>query len=150
VVSRFIVFGQIVNLGMAVVTGSDAIARPSCQNLIQFQLAVFPAGIGIPGLQETAPTATAVVVGLIGYHVYEVLFAYDRLHNKPQIFRYRIAEALSNNLTGILNRKLDAQIPVPIGINLELALAYPFGVVLVDAGDLEIVLNAEFFQSGPD
>jgi len=149
-VARFIVFRQIVDLGMAIVTGRNAVIRLSCQNLVQLQFAVFVTGVNISGLQEPAAAAAAVVIGPIGHHIDKVLFTHNRLHNESQIFCHRVAEALTDDLAGILYREFDAQIPIPVGIDLEFPFTYPFGVILVDAGNLEVVFYTEFFQSRPD
>jgi hypothetical protein len=42
------------------------------------------------------------------------------------------------------------QIPVPVGIDIQFALPDPFGVIFIDVLDFEIMLDVEFFQSGPD
>jgi hypothetical protein len=49
-----------------------------------------------------------------------------------------------------LNSKFDLQLFVPVGIDLKFAFPNPFGVVLVNILDLKVVLEVEFFQSGPD
>jgi hypothetical protein len=53
-------------------------------------------------------------------------------------------------LAGILNRKFNFKILVPIGIDLEFSLSDPLGIILNDASDFKLVLDVEFFQSGPD
>jgi hypothetical protein len=49
-----------------------------------------------------------------------------------------------------LNGEFYLQILVPLGIDLQLALADPLGVILNDAFDLKVIRNFVFFQSGPD
>jgi hypothetical protein len=72
------------------------------------------------------------------------------LTTKAKIFCYRIAKALADDLAGILDGELDLEVFVPFGIDLELALTNPPGIVFVNTFDLEIVVDVEFFQSGPD
>ena len=48
-------FAQVVNLGMAVVAGGDAVFGACCQDLVGLQLAVFAALVGVARLQEAAP-----------------------------------------------------------------------------------------------
>jgi hypothetical protein len=83
-------------------------------------------------------------------HVDEVLLAHHGFDHKAQIFGNRIAKALADDLAGILDGELDLQVFVPVGIDLEFALADPFGIIFVNAFDFKIVLEVEFFQSGPD
>jgi len=141
---------QVVNLSMAVVTGRDTIGGPGSQNLIGFAFTVGPAFIRISGLQKTAPAAAAVVVGAVGVHVDEVFFADHSLDHVAQFLGNGITKGFAYQLAGILNGKLDLAFLVPIGADLEFALADPLGIVLNDAFDFEIVIDVEFFQSGPD
>jgi hypothetical protein len=53
-------------------------------------------------------------------------------------------------LAGILDGELDLTFLVPIGVDLQAAFADPFCIILVDGSDFEVVLDAEFLQSGPD
>ena len=101
-------------------------------------------------MQKTAATAAAVVVGPVGVHVDKVFFTHDGFDDKTQVFGDWIAIGFANDLTRVLNRKLNFEIFVPIGVDVELALPDPFGVVFVDVFDLEFVGNIEFFQSCQD
>jgi hypothetical protein len=101
-------------------------------------------------LQKPPAAAATVVVRAVGLHVDEILFAHDRFDNKAQVLGNGIAIALANNLARILNRKLDLQILVPVGIDLQFALTDPLGIVLIDVLDFKAVLEVELFQSGPD
>jgi len=83
-------------------------------------------------------------------HVDEILFTHHRLDHVAQVFRYGVAISLAHQLAGILDRKLDLALLVPIGIDLELALFDPLGIQLDDALDFKIVFDLEFFQSDPD
>ncbi len=101
-------------------------------------------------MQETAAAAAAVVVGAVGKHVDEIFLAHDGFYNKPQILCHRIAKTFSYELARVLNRKLDFQVLVPVGIDLQFSFPYPLGITLNNAFDLKIVRNIEFFQSSPD
>jgi hypothetical protein len=83
-------------------------------------------------------------------HVDEIFFTHNRFHGISQIFGHRIPKALSNQLAGILNRKFNFQVLVPVGIDLQLSFPDPLGIKLDDTLDLKVVLNFEFFQSDPD
>jgi hypothetical protein len=83
-------------------------------------------------------------------HFYKVFFTHNRFHGIPQVFGHRISKGFSHQLAGILNRKFNLQILVPIGIDLQLSFFDPLGIILNDAPDLKLVLDIEFFQSGPD
>jgi len=141
---------DIMNLGMAVVAGRDAIMGTGCHDLFEFQPAVRTSGFGKAGLQETAAAPTAIVVGPVGKHVDEILFSHNGFDNKPQVLRHRITKAFSNQLAGVLNCELDFQVLVPVGIDLQFSFPYPLGITLNNAFDFKIMRNIEFFQSRPD
>jgi hypothetical protein len=42
------------------------------------------------------------------------------------------------------------KILVPVGIDFEFSLPDPLGIILNDAFDFKLMLDVEFFQSGPD
>ena len=77
-------------------------------------------------------------------------FAYSCCNRKSKIFRYLITKTFPHNLTGILHRKFDLEILVPVRIWLQFTLSYPPGIVFVDIFGLEVMHDVEFFQSGPD
>ena len=101
-------------------------------------------------MQKSAAAAAAVVVGAVGGHINEILFAHHRFDHIPQVLRHRISEALAHQLTGVLHGEFDAQILVPVGIDLQFALPDPLGVVLDDAFDFKVVVDFVFLQSDPD
>ena len=108
--------GQIMDLGMTVMTSGDAVVGPGGNDLVILELAIGPARFRMSRLQETAPAATAVVIGFIRGHFDEIFFTDDRFDNKPQIVRNLIAKTLTNDLTGVLNGELDTTIFIPVGI----------------------------------
>jgi hypothetical protein len=83
-------------------------------------------------------------------HVDEVLLTHNGLNHKPQVLGDGVAVALSDDLARVLDRKFDLQFLVPIRIDFQFSLSDPFGIVLVDVLDLEIVGDVEFFQSCQD
>ena len=83
-------------------------------------------------------------------HLDKIFFTHHRLDDISQVFRDWIAITFAHNLTRILNREFDLQILVPVGIDLQFSLPDPLGIILVDVLDFKIVLDVEFFQSGPD
>ena len=141
---------QIVNLGVAVVAGCDTVTRLSGQDLVGLAFAVGAALFRITGLEETATTATAVIVGAVGVHFNKVFFTHHSLGHITQVFGHRVPKGFSYQLAGVLYGKFNLAFTVPLGIDLELALADPLGVVLNDAPDFEFVVDLEFVQSGPD
>jgi hypothetical protein len=145
-----VVLAEFVNLGVAVVAGRDTVVGFGGLDLLVFEPAVFEAGILVAGLQKAAAAAAAVVVGAVGHHVDEVLFSHQRLDHEAQVFRDGFAEALPDDLAGILDGELELQVLVPVGADLQLSLPDPFGVVLVDAFDLNGVFDVELFQSFQD
>jgi len=142
--------GQIVNLRMAVVTWSNAVICFCRQNLVGFELAIGTTLFRISRLEKSSSSAAAVIVRPVRVHVNKILFTHNRFHRVPQIFGHRISKTLSHQLAGILHRKLNFQILVPVGINLQLSFPDPLGIILDDALNLKFALNLEFFQSGPD
>ncbi len=145
-----VVFAQFVDLGVAVMAACNAVIRARGFDLFILDPAVCQALIFEPGLQESAAAAAAVVVGAVGLHVNEILFAHHRFDYEPQVFGNGIAKTLPNDLTGILNREFDLQVLVPVGVDFEFAFTDPLGIILIDIFDFKFVFQVEFFQSGPD
>ena len=145
-----IMLTQFMNLGMAVMTSGNAVIGACCFNLIIFQLSIYQTLFLESGLQKSATAATAVVIGSVGLHINKIFFTHHRLDHKTKIICDRIAIAFSNNLTRILNGEFDLQILVPVGIYLQFAFTYPFGIIFINVFNFEVVFDVEFFQSGPD
>ena len=145
-----VVFAEFMNLSMTVMTGGYAIGRTGGFNLVVFQLAVCKALIFESGLKKSTAAAATVIVRLIGVHINEILITHNGFDNKPQIVGNGVTVTFAHDLTGILDRKLDFQVLVPVGIDLQFAFPDPFGVVFIDVFDDEVVLDVEFFQSCQD
>ena len=145
-----IVLAQFVNLGMTVVTSGNAVVRSRCFDLLIFELSVYQTLFLESGLQESTATAAAVVIRFVRLHIDEIFFTYHGFDHKTQIVCNGIAKGLSNDLAGVLNRKLDLQILVPVGIDLQFSFTDPFGIIFIDVLDFKIMFDVEFFQSGPD
>ena len=146
----FIVLRQIVNLRMAVMAPGNAVIRPGFLYLPVFEPSIMPPGLIIARLKESSPSATAVIVGPVGGHIHEVFFSYNRLYNKTQIFSNRITVTFSNDLARVLDGKFDVAVFIPIAVGFQFAFPDPFGVVFIDILNVELMINVEFFQSGPD
>jgi len=101
------VFAKVMDLGMAIVTWGDAILSLCCQNLIELYLAILPPCFSVAGLQEATTAAAAEIVRPVGLHFDKVFFPHHGFDHKAKIFGHRIAQGLSDQLTGILNRELD-------------------------------------------
>jgi hypothetical protein len=143
-------FAQVMDLGMAVVAGRDAVGRSGGQNLVGFDFAVIPAGFLIPGLEESAAAAATKIVGPVGRHVDEIFFTYHGFDNKPEIFGHGVAKGFANELAGVLDREFDFPVLVPVGADFQLSFPDPLGVILNNAFDLEIKGNLELLRSEPD
>ena len=150
VMFALVMFLQIVNLCVTVVARCNTVIGVRLPDLLEFSFAVIPSGFRESRLQEAAPAAAAVVVGSVGRHVDEILLAHNCLDHIPQVFGHWIAEALANQLAGVLNRELDLEVLVPVRINFQFSFPDPLGIILNDALTLEIMLDVESLQSDPD
>ena len=83
-------------------------------------------------------------------HFDKIFFAHDRFDHESQIFGNGIPKRLSYDLAGVLHRKFNFQVLVPIGIDRESSFPDPFGIIFVDIFDDKIVLDVKFFQSCQD
>jgi hypothetical protein len=145
-----VMLAQFVNLGVAVVAAGDAVVGAGGLDLTIFDLAILEALFFETGLEEAAATAAAEVVGAVGLHVDEILFTHNGSDDVPQILGNGVAVAFAHDLAGILYRKLDFKVLVPVRVDLQFTLTNPFGIVLIYVFDFKIVFEVEFFQSGPD
>jgi hypothetical protein len=141
---------QIMDLGMAVVTWCNTVSGFSRQNLFGFELAVATTRLRISCLEKSSSSTTAIIVRPVRMHVNKILFTHHRFYGISQVLGHRISKAFADQLAGVLHRKLNLQILVPVGIDLQLSLFDPLGIILNDAFDLKLRFNIEFFQSGPD
>jgi len=149
-VPAFIMFVQIMDLGMTVVARCNAVPGFGLFDLFELEAPVVPALFGKPRLEESAPAAAAEVVGPVRGHVDKVFLSHYRFDHETQVLGNGVAVALSDDLAWILDGELDFSLLVPIAVDLESALTNPLGIIFVDALDLEFVLDVELFQSGPD
>ncbi len=145
-----IMFMQIMNLCVAVMAWRNTVIRSCRHYLLKFAFAVFASGFGKSGLKESAASATAVVVGLVGRHLYKIFLAHNGFNNIAKVVCHRVTQTLANQLAWVLNRKLYFQIFIPIGINFQFSFPDPLGIILDNALALKIVLDVEFFQPDPD
>ena len=145
-----IMFTQFMNLCMTVVASCNAVIGTGSFDLLIFQPTVSQTLLLVTGLEKTATTATAVIVGPVGCHVHEVFLSHHGFDHIAQIFGNGIAIAFADDLAGILNRKFDFEILVPVGIDVQFSFPDPFCVVLIDVFDDKIMLDVEFFQSCQD
>ena len=145
-----VMFAEFMNLGVAVVAAGDAVIRAGGFNLFVLEFTVLETLFFKAGLEKSAATAAAEIVRAVGLHVDEILFADHGFDHEAQIFGNRIAVAFPDDLAGVLDREFDLQILVPVRTDLQFAFTDPLGVVFVDILDFKVVLEVEFFQSGPD
>mgnify|MGYP001126006280 CR=1 FL=1 len=145
-----IVFAQFVNLRVAIVASGNAVSGARGLDLLVLESAVRQALVLVSGLQKPAAAAAAVIIGAVGGHVNKIFFANHGFDNIAEIFGNGITVAFSDNLAGILDRKLDFQVLVPVGVDLQLSFPDPFGIVFVNVFNFKLMVDVEFFQSGPD
>jgi hypothetical protein len=142
--------GHIMDLGMTVMAGRDAIGRLGGQNLVGLGLAVCPSLFCESGLQEPAAAAAAKVIGAVGGHVNKVFFPDHGPDHISHVFGHGISIGLSDQLAGILKGKLDLSFLVPVGGGFQLAFPDPLGIKLNNTFNLKVVGDVEFFQSYQD
>ncbi len=145
-----VMLAQFMDLGMAVMTGGDAVVGPGSLDLLVFEAAVFQALFFKTGLQETAAAAAAEIVGSIGGHIDKVFFADNGFDHKTQIFGNGITITFANDLAGILHSEFDLAILVPVRVDFEFALANPLGIILINALYNYFMFDVESFQSFQD
>ena len=145
-----VMFAQFVDLCVAIVARRHTIGGARGLDLIVFEPAVFQPRLFVAGLEKTAAPTAAVVVGAVGHHIDEVFLAHHGLNYEAQILGNGITVGFADDLTGILGGKLDFEVFIPIGIDLQFALANPFRVIFVDVLDFKVVGNVKFFQSCQD
>jgi hypothetical protein len=145
-----VMLAELMDLGVAVMAAGNAVGRAGFLDLLVLEPAELQALLLEAGLQEPAAAAATIVVGLVGLHIDEVFLAHHGFDHESQIIGNRIAIALAYDLARVLDCKFDLQILVPVGIDFQLALADPFGIVFIDVLDDKVVLDVEFFQSCQD
>lgn len=141
---------DIMNLGVAVMATGNTIIGSGGDNLVKFHLAVGPALFREPGLQKAATATAAIVIRFVRGHFDDVFLTDHRFDDIAQIIGNGVAKAFADDLAGILNREFYLQILVPVGIDLQSSFTDPFRIVLINRGYFKVVIDIEFFQSGPD
>ena len=145
-----VMLAELMNLGMAIMAAGDTVIRTGRLYLLIFQSAEFQTLFFHAGLQKPAAAAAAIVVGTVGDHIDKIFFADNRFDHVSQIFGNRIPKSLAHDLTGVLYRKFNFEVLVPVGVDLQLAFADPLGIIFINVFYFEVVFEVEFFQSGPD
>lgn len=128
----------------------NAIVGTGVVDLLKFQPSICAPGFRKSGLQKSAATAAAEIIGPVRRHVDKIVFPDAGFDHKPQIFGDRVPQGLAYQLAGILDSEGDPQLFVPVRVEFELSLPDPFGIILDDTFDLEIVWYLEFIQPDPD
>jgi hypothetical protein len=102
---------------MAIMAAGDTVSRAGFLYLFVLQPAEFQTLFFHTGLEKTAAAAAAIVVGPVGDHIDKIFFADDRFDHVSQVFRNRFPKRLAHDLTGVLYRKFNFKVLVPIGVN---------------------------------
>ncbi len=145
-----VMFTQFMDLGMAVVACGNAVVCFGGLDLLIFDSTVLQALFLESGLKKAAPAPTAEVVGFVWGHINEILFSDNGFDHKSKIIGNGVTIGFSDNLAGILYRKFDFEILVPVGVDFQLSFTNPFCIVFIDIFDDKFVLYVEFFQSCQD
>ncbi len=138
------------DLGMAVMATCNTVIGAGGDDLVKFDLAIGSTLFGKSRLQETTAATTAVIVRFIRRHFDDIFFADHRFNNIAQIIGDRIAETFANNLARVLDGKFDFQIFIPLGTDLQPPFTDPFRIILINGCYFKVMIDIEFFQSGPD
>ena len=75
-VTTFVVLGEFMDLGMAVVAPGDTVVGAGVHDLVVLELAELKAFFLETGLEKTAPAATAIIIRAVGHHIDKVFFPY--------------------------------------------------------------------------
>ncbi len=134
-IMSFVMFAELMNLRMTVMAGGNAVIRTSGPYLIVFHLSICQAFIFEPRLEKSTTAAATVVVGTIGLHVNKIFFTHNGFHNKTQVVCNGVAIAFSDNLTGILYRKFNLQVFIPVGTGFKPTFTDPFCIIFVNVFD---------------
>lgn len=102
------------NLGMAVMTGGDAVICTGLNDLIEFLAAVSVSFFRQSGLEKSPTAAAAEIIGAVGSHINEIFFPDHCFDHEAQVFRDGVPQAFPNQLARVLNRKFHFAIPVPV------------------------------------
>ncbi len=143
-------FAEFMDLGMAVMTGRNTVVRMGRFDLLVLYFAIGEALFFKSRLEKPAASAATIVIGAVGLHIDKILFAHDRFHDKAQVLGNRVSEGFTDDLARVLDRKLDLEVFVPVGIDFEPPLPDPFGIVFINTFDFAFVFDAELFQSCQD
>ena len=106
-VLALIVLCQIMNLGVTVVAGCNAIIRSRGRDLFKFHLSILATFFSITGLQEPTAAAAAIIVTPVGGHLNNIFLPNNGFDHIAQIIRHRLTKAFSDDLTRILNREFN-------------------------------------------
>ena len=131
----FVMLAELMNLRMTVVAGGNAVISTSGLYLLVFHLPVSQTLLFEARLKKSAATAATEVIGTVRLHVNEVLFTYYGFNNKTQVFSNGVTIAFSDNLTGILYRKFNLQVFVPVGTGFKPTFTDPFCIIFVNIFD---------------
>jgi len=135
---------------MTIVAGRNAIIRAGGQYLLHFQLPIIAAFFGKSRLKGTAAAAAAVIIGTVGIHFDEMIFAHQGFGNVAHFIRNGVAERFAYGLAGVMQGKFDFQVLVPVGTDFQFAFADPVGIPVKNTVNLKLVRNVESLQPGPD
>ncbi len=129
--------GQVMDLGVAVMAGCDAVSGACLDNLIEFEFAVLVPFFIEARLQITASAAAAIIVRFVGHHIDKIFFADAGFNDKAQIVGIVIAILLAHLIAGILDGEAHLEIPVPDTARAEPAFSYSLGIKVHDHLDVE-------------
>jgi hypothetical protein len=149
-IAAAVVLAEFMDLGVAVMAAGNAVSRAGFLDLLILEPAELQALLFEAGLEESTAAAATIIIGLVGLHINEVFFAHNGFDHESQVIGNRVPKGLAHDLARILHRKFDLQILVPVGIDLQLSLADPFGIVFINVLNDKVVLDVEFFQSCQD
>ena len=113
-IAAAVMLAEFVDLSVAVVAAGDAIVGTGGFNLLILENAVLKALLFEAGLEESTAATATEVVGSVGLHVDEILFSNHGFDHKAKIFGNRVTIAFTNYLAGVLHRKFDFQVLVPV------------------------------------
>lgn len=109
-----VVFGKVVDLGVAIVAGGDAVMGAGSQNLIALPQTIGPTLLGESCLEGSSAATAAIIVGFVGVHIHEVFFSNEFFDHEAEVVGNGVPQGFAHQLARVLDGELQSQLCIPI------------------------------------